>query len=54
MYSTVVGIGGDLTCSRHAERVELFGGVVGDDVSLCEAILEVVFHFFGGLDYTDP
>lgn len=36
------------------EQRRLFGGDVGDDVSLCESMLQVVLHLFGGLDYTDP
>jgi hypothetical protein len=36
------------------ERRRLFGGVVGDDISLCGSMLEVVLHLFGGLDYADP
>jgi hypothetical protein len=36
------------------EQLQLFGGDVGDDVSLCESMLQVVFHLFGGIDYADP
>lgn len=36
------------------EQRRLFGGDVDDDVSLCESMLQVVFHLFGGLDYADP
>jgi hypothetical protein len=36
------------------EQRRLFGGDVGDDVSLCESMLQVVWHLFGGLDYADP
>jgi len=33
----------------EAEQCRLFGGVPGDDVSLCYRMLE----YFGGLDYID-
>lgn len=36
------------------EQMNLFGGDIDDDVSLCEPMLQVVFRLFGGLDYTDP
>jgi len=36
------------------EQIKLFGGELDDDVSLCEPMLQVVFHLFGGIDYTDP
>ena len=36
------------------EQQRLFGGDVDDDVSLCESMLQVVMHLFGGLDYADP
>jgi hypothetical protein len=36
------------------EQRRLFGGDVGDDVSLCLAMLDVVRYLFGGLDYIDP
>ncbi len=36
------------------EQVRLFGGDVGDDVSLLPAMLEVVRFLWGGIDYVDP
>jgi hypothetical protein len=36
------------------DQRRLFGGDVGDDVSLCLAMLDVVRYLFGGLDYIDP
>lgn len=32
----------------------MFGGEVGDEVSLCEPMLRVVVSLFGALDYVDP
>ncbi len=36
------------------ERCRVFGGEVGDEVSLCYPMLMVVFDLFGGIDYEDP
>ena len=36
------------------EQIKLFGGNVGDDVSLCEPMLRVLSYLFGDIDYTDP
>lgn len=36
------------------EQIKLFGGDVGDDVSLCEPMLRVLSYLFGDIDYTDP
>lgn len=44
----------DDTTQLELEQQRLFGGDVGDDVSLCESMLQVVLHLFGGLDYADP
>lgn len=39
----------------ESEQCRLFGGDVGDDVSLCPAMLDVVRFLFGGeIDYDDP
>ena len=38
---------------EQAQR-QLFGGEVGDEVSLCESMLGVVVGLFGDLDYVDP
>ena len=42
-----------LTDLEQAQR-RLFGGEVGDRVSLCESMLGVVVGLFGDLDYVDP
>jgi hypothetical protein len=36
------------------EQFRLFGGDVGDDVSLLPAMLEVVRFLWGDIDYVDP
>jgi tetrahydromethanopterin S-methyltransferase subunit G len=36
------------------EQFRLFGGDVGDDVSLLPAMLEVVRFLWGDIDYIDP
>jgi hypothetical protein len=36
------------------EQRRLFGGDVGDDVSLLPAMLDVVRFLWGDIDYTDP
>jgi hypothetical protein len=36
------------------EQFRLFGGDVGDDVSLLPAMLEVVHFLWGDIDYIDP
>ena len=37
------------------ERTRMFGGELGDEVSLCEPMLQVVLSLFDGhLDYLDP
>jgi hypothetical protein len=39
----------------ESEQCRLFGGDIGDDVSLCPAMLDVVrFLFEGEIDYADP
>jgi hypothetical protein len=38
----------------HLERQRLFGGDGDDDGSLCLAMLNMVMHLFGDIDYTDP
>ncbi|KAG9244865.1 hypothetical protein BJ878DRAFT_541853 [Calycina marina] len=40
--------------AMEREQIKLFGGDVGDDVSLCEPMLRVMSYLFGGIDYTDP
>ena len=38
----------------EAQRIRIFGGEVGDEVSLCAPMLQVVFDLWGGVDYLDP
>lgn len=38
---------------EEAQR-RMFGGEVGDEVSLCEPMLRVIISLFGDVDYTDP
>ena len=38
---------------EEAQR-RMFGGEVGDEVSLCEPMIRVVVSLFGDLDYVDP
>ncbi|KAI9883274.1 MAG: hypothetical protein M1823_004953 [Watsoniomyces obsoletus] len=38
---------------EEAQR-RMFGGEIGDEVSLCVPMLRVVFSLFGDLDYVDP
>lgn len=38
----------------EAEQQRVFGGEVGDEVSLCYPMLMVVVGLFGGIDYEDP
>jgi hypothetical protein len=40
--------------AAEAQRLRIFGGVAGDEVSLCAPMLQVVMGLFGGLDYDDP
>jgi hypothetical protein len=41
--------------AAEAQRLRIFGGEVGDEVSLCPAMLETVLFLFNGrLDYEDP
>jgi hypothetical protein len=39
--------------AAEAQRLHIFGGEMGDDVSLCAPMLQVVTGLFGGLDYDD-
>jgi hypothetical protein len=36
------------------EQQRMFGGEIGDEVSLCDAMLGVVISLFGDIDYIDP
>src|SRR3954452_8536109 len=36
------------------EQQRIFGGEIGDEVSLCDAMLGVVVSLFGDIDYIDP
>jgi len=36
------------------EQQRIFGGEIGDEVSLCDAMLGVVISLFGDIDYIDP
>jgi len=41
--------------AMEAERVRMFGGEAGDEVSLCAPMLDVVMTLFNGnVDYEDP
>ncbi|KIW04903.1 uncharacterized protein PV09_04074 [Verruconis gallopava] len=40
--------------AAEAQRLRIFGGEAGDEVSLCAPMLQVVMGLFGGLDYEDP
>ena len=40
--------------AAEMQRVRIFGGEIGDEVSLCAPMLQVVTGLFGGLDYEDP
>lgn len=40
--------------AAEAQRLRIFGGETGDEVSLCAPMLQVVMGLFGGLDYEDP
>lgn len=40
--------------AAEAQRLRIFGGEIGDEVSLCAPMLQVVTGLFGGLDYEDP
>jgi hypothetical protein len=41
--------------AAEAQRLLIFGGEVGDEVSLCAPMLQVVMGLFNGrLDYEDP
>lgn len=40
--------------AAEAQRLRIFGGEIGDEVSLCAPMLRVVTGLFGGLDYEDP
>lgn len=53
--STLDGSGhlGTLAELEEAQR-RMFGGEVGDEVSLCAPMLRVVVELFGDVDYTDP
>lgn len=48
------GSGGAGSTDLEFEQRRLFGGEVGDDVSLLPAMLEVVLFLWGDIDYTDP
>jgi hypothetical protein len=39
---------------EEKRRLEVFGGEVGDEVSLCFKMLDVVVGLFGDTDYVDP
>jgi hypothetical protein len=39
--------------AAEAQRLHIFGGELGEDVSLCAPMLQVVTGLFGGLDYDD-
>jgi hypothetical protein len=39
----------DMSSTSEAAQCRLFGGEPGDDVTLCDRMLE----YFGGLDYID-
>lgn len=38
----------------EAQRLRIFGGEAGDEVSLCEPMLRVVMDLFDDIDYVDP
>ena len=38
----------------EAQRIHFFGGEIGDEVSLCAPMLQVVLDLWGGVDYLDP
>jgi len=40
--------------AAEMHRLRIFGGELGDEVSLCAPMLQVVTGLFGGLDYEDP
>lgn len=40
--------------AAETQRIRIFGGEKGDDVSLCPSMVQVVVGLFGGLDYEDP
>ncbi|KAF2757029.1 hypothetical protein EJ05DRAFT_511776, partial [Pseudovirgaria hyperparasitica] len=40
--------------AMEAQRLRLFGGETGDEVSLCEPMLKVVMDLFNDIDYIDP
>lgn len=41
--------------AMEAERLRMFGGEAGDEVSLCAPMLDVVMTLFNGnIDYQDP
>lgn len=41
--------------AAETQRLRIFGGEVGDEVSLCVPMLQVVMGLFNGrLDYEDP
>src|ERR1700712_3457119 len=47
----------DVSRAKHVEatRIRIFGGEMGDGVSLCHPMLDVVRSLFDGdLDYADP
>ena len=40
--------------AAEAQRLRIFGGEQGDEMSLCAPMLQVVMGLFGSLDYEDP
>jgi hypothetical protein len=36
------------------EQRRIFGGEIGDEVSLCFKMLDVMLGLFGDMDYVDP
>jgi len=38
----------------ESEQRRIFGGEIGDEVSLCAKMLDVVVGLFGDVDYVDP
>jgi hypothetical protein len=45
----------DYDAAMEAERMRMFGGVQGDETSLCGPMLQVVMNLFNGnVDYEDP
>ncbi|KZF19731.1 hypothetical protein L228DRAFT_271051 [Xylona heveae TC161] len=46
--------GQQLLSASEADQRRIFGGEIGENISLCYPMLMVVMDLFGDLDYVDP